>query len=463
MRCPDCGTPWGDGEACGGCGFDPAAVEEVAFISPEDRTSRQVFGWMAGLLGVLTIALAGGAAWQYLSGDDRRAGGLLTLASLLFLLTLFLAWCARYLHRGRNFSVLRLRPGGWVRRTRLGVVPEHKWKPWPENAFIRFGSHDAGGQPARAVLFGSREATPRTYTLGAKGMRGFNQPNRVRAAIGARASRALFDRIRAARRLRDRALSDGGGPTLEHVGRASHCPACGYAFTGLAANDEVDPRGGHCPECGWQWLADTVLLYGRNGPTYGSVGNGRTGPLATAKMLVVIIGLSLIGGLGGLVPIALIAWAWKTLPPGYSHVALVIGVLMVVGGLSTLIAKAARLGESKRDRDDRLEEARGGPAGLVFLEVFPDHIRQGWITDTDATPLPRGEIGLLRRAAGPGRATRQALPLVPTPADRLHVRPRRAPAGGEAAPRGSAPRVVSHRTFEPTGRVRRRGFGFRKG
>ena len=401
-RCPDCGVPWGNSGACEGCGFDPAAVQEVAFVAREDNTSRAVFGWMAVVLAGVTIAVGAGAAFQSADGDNDKAGGLLLLASMLLLMTALLTWCALRLHRGRNFSVLRLRPHGWARRTRLGVVPVSKWKPWPKNTFIRFGTFDTGGQPARTVLLGSREAVPRTYTLGTEGMRGFNQPNRMRASMSAKASRDLFDRIAAARRLRDRVLNDGGGPTLEHVGRASHCPSCGYAFTGLSADDESDSRGGHCPECGWEWMPETVLFYGRNGPTFGSLGNGKTGPVTMAKTLIAILAITLVSGLGGLVPILLIAWAWKTLPPGYSHVALVLGVLLVVGGLTALIAKAARLGESKRERDDRLEDARGGPAGLAFLEVFPTHSRQGWITDANATPLPRDEIGLLRVTALPG-------------------------------------------------------------
>ena len=388
--CPECAAIWPAGAAaCGDCGYDLAAARELAIIQPP-ASARQVRRERLILLWSL-VAVAVFWALILLFDDDREVLPWLALVAVGAVGVGFLAHLLTGGRRNRWRRQLRLRESGYAQRLLLGPVKPAKWKDWPDLPVVRF---ESGTGTLKGVLLGAREATPKVYRVFGQAFGSTNQPNAWKAMVDVPLSPRAHRIVAAARAL----AGDRKQPASERVGRVSHCPACLYRLAGLSADDERDDAPTRCPECGWAWAPGDVVLYGRRGPSFA----GNIGPRGILALLAAIVGGGLAGFVVGALPIFLMIWAWRNLPPGWSHASLAVGLMFVVGGLAWLVAKSARWGEAARQKADRLGDAADAPAGLMCLRLSRAGLHQALLGEPDAEPIAWNDLDPPRIQRWPG-------------------------------------------------------------
>ena len=326
---------------------EPTADRQVVLDTPpvswrQIRVVFAIFGFITlQNLFLILVASAGNRAmfWLPLIGT-----GVMAVAA---------GWMLYDRGRRRERRVrLFLRPGGWRWRWRKGEPPAAKFGDYPDLAFVRVEA-TAGVFQARLL---SRAHAPRPLVLFGHPLT-FKQVNRTHSYVNQTLGPALHRRVAEAR---DVVPGGRETPNLERVGRVSHCPECGYALAGLPQQEH-----NRCPECGWGWSAGDVVLYGRRGPT----GRRSLGFGGVALVLVAGLGGGVIGALTTFVPIFLLFWAWRNLPPSASYA---VTAVVLVGGIAFfwwLIRRATLGGEADREKADRLGDARTGPAGTTCLRL----------------------------------------------------------------------------------------------
>ncbi len=401
--CPDCAARWpANAAACAACGYGPTTADELAIVPPPP-TARQLRRERLAMLWSLASVLVVAVVILMVTWDVKVFLFLMALAGVVGLIAVLSWLLTRKGRRNRWRRQVRLRAGGIAQRQILGPIKPGKWKDWPDLPVVRF---ETGTGTLKGLLVGGREATPKAYRLFGQSFGSTNQPNRWKAMVDVPLSPRAHRLVAAARDL----AGDRPQPACEHVGRVSHCPDCLYRLAGLSADDESDATPTRCPECGWAWAPDDVILYGRRGPSFGTGLSLRGLPTLTAA----IIGGGLAGFVGGALPIFLILWAWQSLPPGWSHAAVAVGLMAVIGGTAWLVARAARWGEASREKADRLGDAADAPAGLMCLRLTAAGLHQGLLGAADAKPIAWTDLAPPRVQRWPGgvrlRADRRGKP-----------------------------------------------------
>ncbi|MEL7238363.1 MAG: hypothetical protein AAGK78_05830, partial [Planctomycetota bacterium] len=343
------------------------SAEHVRFIvMPAKRSERITLVVMFAIFAA--FFLVGSVAIIF---NGQASIGLYVFATIMIAGMVGLSiWFGWFYRRGPWRSSLTVTSDGYAFRYFLRKDPRGigKLKPWQPGMRLEV-MYMLGSWAVRVV---QRRETSLDSAMVRSGMHAFESPKTSAFAVKLRPR--LLHKVARAEPIIDAALGDDA-PVRENVGAISHCPECAYDLRGNGRAAQAATTTGACPECGWQWSAGDVVLFGSL--TYGSAprwpGRRWNLDIVGTILLVTVVPQVVVLGL-----VFLLIYIWRDLSPVTSTIATATIVVFALAALAWSILTFTKLGESAKEKRDRLERQRHLPAGNWVLrltsEGFVQHL-----------------------------------------------------------------------------------------